>query len=52
MSILSTFVLYIFAKQQLENNGKYLKVFKAIAKTLHIEKKGFWYTVQRMIDKI
>jgi hypothetical protein len=52
MSILSTFVLYIFAKQQLENNGKCLKVFKAIAKTLHIEKKGFWYTVQKMIDKI
>ncbi len=52
ISILSTFVLYWFAKRQIEHEGKYLKIFKAIAKVLHIEKKGIWYTVQRIIDKL
>lgn len=52
ISILSTFVLYWFAKRQIEHEGKCLKIFKAIAKVLHIEKKGIWYTVQRIIDKL
>ena len=52
ISILSTFALYRFAKKQIESNGKSLKTFQAIAKTLHIEKKGVWYTIQRIIDKL
>ncbi len=52
ISILSTFVLYWFAKRQIEHEGKCLKIFKAIAKALHIEKKGIWYIVQRIIDKL
>lgn len=52
ISILSTFVLYWFAKRQIEREGKCLKFFKAISKALHIEKKGIWHTVQRIIDKL
>lgn len=52
ISILSTFVLYWFTKRQIERDGKCLKFFKAISKALHIEKKGIWHTVQRIIDKL
>lgn len=52
ISILSTFVLYWFTKRQIEREGKCLKFFKAISKALHIEKKGIWHTVQRIIDKL
>ena len=52
ISALTTFVLYWFAKCQIEHNTRALKVFNSIAKMLHIEKKGIWYIVQRIIDKL
>ena len=52
ISLLTTFVLYWFAKRQIEHNTRALKVFNSIAKMLHIEKKGIWYIVQRIIDKL
>ncbi len=52
LSLLTTFVLYWFAKRQIKHNTKALKVFNSIAKMLHIEKKGIWYIVQRIIDKL
>jgi UDP-N-acetylmuramyl pentapeptide phosphotransferase/UDP-N-acetylglucosamine-1-phosphate transferase len=52
ISALTTFVLYWFAKRQIEHNTRALKVFNSIAKMLHIEKKGIWYIVQRIIDKL
>ena len=52
ISLLTTFVLYWFAKRQIKHNTKALKVFNSIAKMLHIEKKGIWYIVQRIIDKL
>lgn len=52
ISLLTTFVLYWFAKRQIKHNTKALKVFNNIAKMLHIEKKGIWYIVQRIIDKL
>ena len=52
ISLLSTFALYRFAKRQIERDSKSLKAFKAVAKALHIEKKGFWHTVQRIVDRL
>ena len=52
ISFLSTFGFYWFAKFQIERNTRALKVFNSIAKMLHIEKKGIWYIIQRIIDKL
>lgn len=52
ISLLFTFGFYNFAKRQIEKNTKSLEIFKRIAKALHIEKKGIWYIIQRMIDKV
>ncbi len=52
LSILATFVLYQFGQRQIANQTKCLDRFKRIAKVMHIEKKGIWYTLQRMIDKL
>ena len=52
LSLLTTFVLYWFAKRQIKHNTQALKVFNSIEKMLHIEKKGIWYIVQRIIDKL
>ena len=52
LSFIATFGFYWFAKRQIERNTKCLKTFQSIAKALHIEKKGIWYTIQRIIDKL
>ena len=52
ISFLSTFGFYWFAKCQIERDTKCLRILKSIAKALHIEKKGFWYITQRIIDKL
>ena len=52
LSILTTFVLYLFAQQQIAKNSKSLDSFKRIAKALHIEKKGIWHKLQRIMDKL
>lgn len=52
LSILITFAFYRFASIQIRNNGKCLKHLKAIAKKMNFEKKGFWLTVQKYIDKL
>lgn len=52
LSILITFAFYRFASTQIHNNGKCLKHLNAIAKKMNFEKKGFWLTVQKYIDKL
>ena len=52
LSILVTFVLYRFAQRQIAKEGRCLNLFKRIAKTLHIEKKGIWQTLQRFVDRL
>lgn len=52
LSFMATFGFYWFAKRQIELNTECLKTFQSIAKALHIEKKGIWYTIQRIIDKL
>ena len=52
LSILTTFVLYMFAQRQIAKNSKCLGCFKKVAKALHIEKKGIWHTLQRIMDKL
>lgn len=52
LSILATFVLYLFAQRQIAKGPKSQNGFKRIAKALHIEKKGIWYILQRFIDKL
>lgn len=52
ISITSTFLFYSFAKRQLNNNGKYLKLLQKIAKAMHFEKKGIWVKVQELVDKL
>ena len=52
LGVLMTFVFYWYARRQLKCNGKSLRLFKGMAKALHIEKKGIWHTVQQIIDKL
>ena len=52
MGFLSTFGFYGYAKRLLEKNSNTLNFFKRIAKALHVEKRGIWYTIQRIIDKL
>ncbi len=52
LSILATFVLYLYAKRLIAKESKRLNCFKKIAKALHIEKKGIWRTLQRIMDKL
>ncbi len=52
LSILTTFVLYLYAKRLIAKESKRLNRFKKIAKALHIEKKGIWHTLQRIMDKL
>ena len=52
MGFLSTFGFYGYAKRLLEKNSNTLNFFKRIAKALNVEKKGIWYTIQRIIDKL
>jgi hypothetical protein len=52
LSLLATFAFYSFAQRQIAKGGRGLNCFKKIAKALHIEKKGIWYTLQRIMDKL
>lgn len=52
LSILVTFVFYNYALFHIKKNTKSLKRIQRLAKMLHIEKKGIWRTMQRIIDKI
>lgn len=52
MSLCITFVFYKFAKDQIVHNGKGLKVLKAIANFMHLEKHGIWSKVEKIIDKL
>ena len=52
LSILATFVLYLYAKRLIAKESKRLNRFKKIAKALHIEKKGIWHTLQRIMDRL
>ena len=51
LSILFTFVFYVFAKAQIAKQTKMLKVLQGIGHLLHIEKKGIWTWVQKLVDK-
>lgn len=52
LSISVTFVFYRFASVQIRKNGRWLNTLKAIGKKMNFEKKGFWLTVQKLVDKI
>ena len=52
LSILATFALYMYAQRQIVKDSKGLGCFKKVAKALHIEKKGIWHTLQRIMDKL
>ena len=52
LSILVTFVFYKFASTQIKRKGRGLRFMKRIGKSIYFEKKGFWLTVRRFIDRI
>ena len=52
MSLCITFAFYKFAKDLIRHNGKGLKVLKAIANFMYIEKHGIWSKVEKIIDKL
>lgn len=52
LSILTTFVFYAYASKKMQKQGKTLVFFRKIAKIMNFEKKGFWLSLQNMIDKI
>ena len=49
---LVTFIFYKYATTKIKKQGKTLAFFSRIAKTMHLEKKGFWLHLQNFIDKI
>lgn len=51
LSTLVTFVFYKYARIQIVNNTKGLKVLNKIAHILAIERKGIWSWVEKTIDK-
>ncbi len=51
LSILITFVFYKFAKVQIANDTKMLKVLQGIGKLMQFEKNGIWKWVQNIVDK-
>lgn len=51
LSILITFVFYKFAKVQIANNTRMLKVLQGIGKHMQFERKGIWKWVQNIVDK-
>ena len=51
LSILITFVFYKFAKVQIANDTKMLKILQGIGKLMQFEKKGIWKWVQNIVDK-
>ncbi len=52
LSTLITFVFYKFAKIQIKNQTKALKVMQRIGKMLQIEKQGIWSVIENIIDKL
>lgn len=52
LGISFTFGLYNFSKRQLERNGKILRFLQKISKSINLEKKGVWATIERFIDKL
>ena len=52
LSILTTFIFYTYANKKMKKHGKTLAFFRKIAKLLNFEKKGFWLSLQKMIDKV
>ena len=52
LSILTTFIFYTYANKKMNKQGKTLAFFRKIAKLLNFEKKGFWLSLQKMIDKV
>lgn len=52
LSILTTFIFYTYANKKMKKQGKTLAFFRKIAKLLNFEKKGFWLSLQKMIDKV
>lgn len=52
LSILTTFVFYSYASKKMQKQGKTLVFFRRLAKIMNFEKKGFWLSLQNMIDKI
>lgn len=52
LSIAFTFVLYTYAKRQIEKNGKGLKRLANLAKRFKFEKNSMWATIQKAIDKL
>lgn len=52
LSISVTFIFYRFSSVQIRKNGRWLNTLKAIGKKMNFEKKGFWLTVQKLVDKI
>lgn len=52
LSILTTFVFYAYASKKMRKQGKTLVFFRRLAKIMNFEKKGFWLSLQNMIDKI
>lgn len=52
LSICFTFGLYNFAKRQLARNGKVLRLLQRFSKSINLEKKGIWNTIEKCIDKL
>lgn len=52
LNILVTFIFHKFASIQIKRKGRGLRFMNRIGKSIHFEKKGFWLTVRKIIDRI
>ena len=49
--IFVTFIFYPFIKAQIRRESKIYLFLNKIAKLTHVERKGFWLTLQNLLDK-
>lgn len=51
MSVVTTFGLYSFIYYHIRRNTKTYRTMRVIAKYTHIERKGIWETIQKLLDR-
>ena len=51
LGVLMTFVFYFFTKVQIRKETKIYRGLRVLAALTHAERKGFWFTLQKLADR-
>lgn len=52
ISIMSTFVFYNLMRHKMKKSSRFVALFNRLGKATQYEKRGFWKTLERRIDKL